>query len=61
VTGAKTVSLSTFHVELGYWPSIQGTKPGQICLLPIDYVTNASGGVWVLNAETGALIAGGLS
>ncbi|MDI9259685.1 YycH family regulatory protein [Alicyclobacillus sendaiensis] len=61
VTGAKTVSLSTFHVELGYWPSIQGTKPGQIRLLPIDYVTNASGGVWVLNAETGALIAGGLS
>jgi len=61
VTGAKTVSLSTFHVEPGYWPSMQGTKPGQIRLLPVDYVTNASGGVWVLNAATGQLIAGGLS
>ncbi|WP_206885523.1 YycH family regulatory protein [Alicyclobacillus mali (ex Roth et al. 2021)] len=61
VTSAKTVSLSTFHVEPGYWPSIQGTKPGQIRLLPVDYVTNANGGVWVLNAETGQLVAGGLS
>ncbi|SIS75254.1 YycH family regulatory protein [Alicyclobacillus vulcanalis] len=61
VTGTKRVTLSTFHVELGYWPSTQGLKAGQIRLLPVDYVTNANGGVWVLNAATGELVAGGLS
>ncbi|WP_206831312.1 YycH family regulatory protein [Alicyclobacillus fructus] len=61
VTGAKTVSLATFHVEPGYWPSMQGMKAGQMRLVPIYYVTNASGGVWVLNATSGQIIAGGLS